>query len=95
MAVELDPYQVIRGPLITEKLTKLNEQNNIFGFKVDRRANKIQIKQAIETIWPDVDVVSVNTQLRKGKPRRVRFHWTKSPDWKRALVKLAEGQRIE
>ena len=92
--MQLTPQQIIRKPLITEKLTKLMEQQNVYAFKVDNRANKIQIKQAVESIW-DVKVVSVNTMKRKGKPRRVRWAWSQSPDWKRALIKLQEGDRIE
>ena len=64
------------------------------GFVVDRRANKIQIKEAVERIW-DVKVVKVNTVIRKGKPRRVKANWAKEPSWKRALVRLREGDRIE
>ncbi len=94
MPAELDPTQVIKGPLITEKLAIQTENDNIYGFKVDKRANKIQIKKAIEHLW-GVKVVRVNTMTRKGKPRRVRASWSKAPDWKRALVKLAEGDRIE
>ena len=70
------------------------EQSNIWGFIVDRRANKIQIRQAIEQLW-DVKVLSVNTMIRKGKPRRVGREWAKQPNWKRALVKLAADDRIE
>lgn len=91
---KLQPSEIIKAPLITERLATMTEFNNIYGFKVDRRANKIQIKQAIESLW-GVKVVSVNTQVRKGKPRRVGFAWTKAPTWKRALVKLADGDRIE
>jgi len=92
--MQLDAYQIIKGPVITEKVSTLTEQENVYGFKVDRRANKVQIRQAVETIW-DVKVLNVNTMVRKGKPRRVRFNWGKQPDVKIALVKLAEGQRIE
>jgi large subunit ribosomal protein L23 len=92
--MELDAYQIIKGPVITEKVTALTEFHNIYGFKVDRRANKVQIRRAVEKIW-DVKVLNVNTLIRKGKPRRVRFQWSKQPDAKIALVKLAEGQRIE
>ena len=94
MPAELDPTQVIKGPLITEKLSIQTENDNIYGFKVDKRANKVQIRKAIERLW-GVKVVRVNTMTRKGKPRRVRTGWSKSPDWKRAIVKLAEGDRIE
>ena len=70
MTVSLDAFQVIKSPIITEKVSVDTEQSNIWGFKVDRRANKIQIRQAVEQIW-EVKVLSVNTMIRKGKPRRV------------------------
>lgn len=94
MAVHLDAFQIIKSPIITEKVAKQTELNNVYGFNVDRRANKIQIRQAIEQIW-DVKVVSVNTIVRKGKPRRVGREWSRSADVKRALVKLAPDNRIE
>lgn len=92
--MDLDPYQVIKGPVITEKVTGLTEGSNIYAFKVDMRANKVQIRNAVEKIW-GVKVVSVRTQVRKGKPRRMKHIWSRQPDVKRALVRLAEGQRIE
>lgn len=94
MSVELNTFEVIKSPLITEKLTYLNEKANVYGFVVDRRANKVQIKQAVERIW-SVKVLKVNTLLRKGKPRRVRWGWDHEPTRKRAFVWLAEGQSIE
>lgn len=92
--MDLDAYQVIKGPVITEKVTGLTEDANVYAFKVDMRANKVQIRSAVEKIW-GVKVVSVRTQLRKGKPRRMKHTWSRQPDFKRALVRLAEGQRIE
>lgn len=92
--MDLDAYQVIKGPVITEKVTGLTEDANVYVFKVDMRANKVQIRSAVEKIW-GVKVVSVRTQLRKGKPRRMKHTWSRQPDFKRALVRLAEGQRIE
>ena len=94
MSTDLDAFSVIKRPLITEKMSTLTELHNWYGFEVDRRANKIQIKQAVEQIW-NVKVVQINTMIRKGKPRRVKAKWSKAPNWKRALVKLAEGDRIE
>ena len=94
MSNHLSNWDIIKSPLYTEKLTWLNENSNYYGFLVDRRANKIQIKQAVEEIF-DVKVAKVNTLIRKGKPRRVRWSWTHEPATKRALVRLAEGQRIE
>lgn len=94
MSNALTTWDVLKSPLYTEKLTWLNENHNYYGFIVDRRANKIQIKQAVEEIF-EVKVTAVNTLIRKGKPRRVGASWTHEPASKRALVKLAEGQRIE
>lgn len=92
--MDLDAYQVIKSPVITEKVTGLTEDANVYAFKVDMRANKVQIRSAVEKIW-GVKVVSVRTQVRKGKPRRMKHTWSRQPDFKRALVRLAEGQRIE
>ena len=94
MAVHLDAYQIIKAPIITEKVALKTEQSNVWGFHVDKRANKIQIRQAVEQLW-DVKVLSVNTMIRKGKPRRVGREWTHQKDWKRALVKLRAEDRIE
>lgn len=92
--MELDAFTVIKGPMITEKVTDQTERSNVYGFRVDMRANKVQIRQAVERIW-GVDVVEVRTQVRKGKPRRFRWSWGNQASWKLAMVKLAEGQRIE
>lgn len=94
MAIQLDAYQIIKSPIITEKMAVQTEQSNIWGFTVDKRANKIQIRQAVEQLW-DVKVLSVNTMTRKGKPRRVGSEWTHQKSWKRALVKLRAEDRIE
>ena len=90
-----DPRSIIRKPLVTEKGTMLQEKYNQYAFLVHRDANKIQIKKAVEELFPDVRVVDVHTMLRKGKPRRTfgRFHHTM--DVKRALVKLREGDSID
>lgn len=93
--MDLDAFQVVKGPLITEKVTGLTEHANVYAFKVDMRANKVQIRTAVQKLWPGVKVLSVRTQVRKGKPRRMKHNWSRQPDWKRAMVRLAEGQRIE
>ena len=67
----LDAYQIIKNPIITEKVTGQTELANVYAFKVDPRANKVQIKSAVEKIW-GVKVLSVRTQVRKGKPRRMK-----------------------
>jgi large subunit ribosomal protein L23 len=92
--VHLETHQIIKGPLITEKVSEGTELSNTYGFEVDRRANKVQIKNAVEKLF-DVKVIQINTMIRKGKPRRVRANWAKEPSWKRALVRLREGDRIE
>jgi large subunit ribosomal protein L23 len=89
-----DVYTIIKSPIVTEKSTITTEHQNAYTFLVDRHANKIEIKDAIQKIFK-VKVSKVRTQVRKGKPRRVRFNWGQQPDWKRAVVTLAEGHKIE
>ena len=91
-----DPYHIIKYPLITEKSTILREEKGKYTFRVDRRANKIEIKGAIEVIFPDVKVVAVNTISVRGKPRTFRNNRKgKGPDWKKAIVTLKPGNTIE
>jgi large subunit ribosomal protein L23 len=90
----MDVYQVIRAPLITEKGTMVAESGNQIVFKVDRRANKVQIRQAVEAMFK-VKVVDVRTINVLGKTRRVGRAMGKRSDWKKAYVTLAEGQRID
>ena len=79
---------------ITEKGTQLAGLNK-YLFKVDPSANKIEIKQAVENFFK-VKVVKVNTMNYTGKKRRERtLHYGKKPDWKRAVVTLREGDKIE
>ncbi|MDD5449506.1 MAG: 50S ribosomal protein L23 [Candidatus Omnitrophica bacterium] len=87
------PYDVIKSMLRTEKATLLLPRNQ-YIFWVDKRANKIQIKQAVEDIYK-VKVESVNTTMQRGKLRRVRYVQGKSADWKKAIVALKEGSKIE
>jgi large subunit ribosomal protein L23 len=88
-----DPRDVILAPVVSEKSYSLLDQN-AYTFLVHRDANKTEIRQAVETIW-DVKVVSVNTINRRGKEKRFRFTKGRRPDTKRAVVKLAEGNKIE
>ncbi len=86
-------YQVLKRPILTEK-TDYQRDNNQYIFEVDRQANKIQIKQAVETIF-GVKVVAVNTMVIKPKRRRMgRKMIVSHPAWKRAVVTLAPGERI-
>ena len=88
-----DPRDVILAPIVSEKSYSLLDQNS-YTFRVHTKANKTEIRQAVEKIW-DVKVVSVNTLNRKGKTKRFRFEEGKRSDTKRAIVKLAEGDSIE
>ncbi len=85
---------IIISPLISEKTMKLMEENNAYTFKVAKKANKIQIRQAIEEIF-NVKVVKVNTMNMKGKRKRLGFTEGKRPDWKKAIIKLDDGDSIE
>ncbi|MCE5228295.1 50S ribosomal protein L23 [bacterium] len=90
------PYQILIGPLLTERATAaqgLTEPKYSFKVRVD--SNKVEIRKAIERAFK-VKVVKVNTVLNKGKVKRLRMGQPegKRPDWKKAVVTLAEGQTI-
>jgi large subunit ribosomal protein L23 len=86
-------YQIIRAPLITEKMTILNETGQI-GFKVAIDATKPQIAAAVEALF-NVKVASVNTLIQKGKTKRFRGRPGVRSDLKKAIVTLAPGQTID
>lgn len=87
---------VIRRPIITEKSTRLADEEFQFVFEVHPRANKHQIKEAVELVWPKVDVVKVRVMNVPAKrARRWRKTITRKPGWKKAVVTLAPGQRLE
>lgn len=88
-----DPRDIILRPVISEKSYGMLDENK-YTFVVDPKANKTQIKIAIERIF-DVKVVQVNTMNRQGKRKRRGFVTGKRPDVKRAIVTLAEGDEIE
>ncbi|MBA2426978.1 MAG: 50S ribosomal protein L23 [Actinobacteria bacterium] len=88
-----DPRDVILAPIVSEKSYALIEQN-AYTFRVHPRANKTEIRQAVESIW-GVKVLGVNTANRKGKVKRFRYEMGRRPDHKRAIVKLAAGERID
>jgi large subunit ribosomal protein L23 len=87
------PRDVILAPVVSEKSYSLLD-NNAYTFQVHPDANKTEIRQAVESIW-GVKVVNVNTLTRKGKTKRFRFTQGKRSDTKRAIVKLAPGDKIE
>ncbi|MDD5504474.1 MAG: 50S ribosomal protein L23 [Candidatus Omnitrophica bacterium] len=87
------PYDIIKSLLRTEKGTKLVSENK-YIFWVAKKANKIQIKKAVEGVYK-VGVVSVNTSNVKPKPKKVRFKLGKTSPWKKAVVTLKKGNTIE
>ena len=89
-----DIYQVIKKPLITEKANILKEQANKVAFVVAQDANKAEIKEAVERLLK-VKVLKVNCSTMKGKSRRLGRSSGKRPDWKKAVVTLRPGDRIE
>ncbi|MBB02879.1 50S ribosomal protein L23 [bacterium] len=91
--LELEPYQVVFKPLVTEKNTHLAERDNVYAFKVHPQATKTNIREAVQALW-DVRVTKVRTQNRKGKPRRTRTGYTQTQNWKKAIVELHEEDRI-
>lgn len=84
--------EIIRRPLITEKSTRLKDENGIVAFEVDRRANKIEIKRAVEAQFK-VKVAEVRVAAMHGKVRRQGRFVGRKPDWKKAYVKLAAGEK--
>jgi large subunit ribosomal protein L23 len=86
-------HDVIVRPLVTEK-SMAGIANGEYTFAVDLRANKVEIRKAVEAIW-NVKVERVNTMRVHGKTRRMGRTAGRRPDWKKAMVKLAQGHRIE
>ena len=94
MANQMHPLEVVLRPMITEKATELGGVNK-YMFEVRRDANKTQIKEAVQKGF-DVKVEAVNVMNVRGKPRKVRGNRIKHrPDWKKAVVTLAPGDKIE
>jgi large subunit ribosomal protein L23 len=89
-----DPRTIVRRALITEKGTALRERLNQYHFQVARDANKIEIKRAVETIF-SVKVSEVRTQQMVGKVKRQGRFAGRRSDWKKAIVTLQSGQKIE
>jgi large subunit ribosomal protein L23 len=88
-----DPYRIILRPVITEKSTLLKEKNREVCFEVNPKANKIEIKKAVEQLFK-IKVERVRVQNKRGKMRRVGRSAGKKKDWKKAYVKLKEGEKM-
>jgi large subunit ribosomal protein L23 len=93
MPKEIHPYAVLLRPIITEKTTVLTGSDK-YVFEVDLRANKNQIREAIQVAF-NVRVAEVNTMVMKGKPKRFGRRVVNRPDWKKAIVTLVPGDKIE
>ena len=87
-------YDIIRRPVITEKTSIQKEVSNQFTFEVDRAANRLEIKKAVEGIF-NVKVAGVRTMQVKGKTKRRGWIVGKRRDWKKAIVTLMPGERID
>lgn len=90
----MERYDIIRGPLVTEKTTLQKELNNQVTFKVDKRANRVEIKDAVEKNF-NTKVKQVRTVQVKGKVKQRGKIIGKRKDWKKAIVTLMPGQRID
>jgi large subunit ribosomal protein L23 len=89
------PEHIIKRPiLLTEKAARLRENESQVVFEVDRRANKIEIKKAVETLF-NVNVRAVNTSIVRGRERRMGKSYGRLTNWKKAVVTLEKGQDIQ
>jgi large subunit ribosomal protein L23 len=90
----MDAQRVIRRPLITEKATRMKEASNTVCFEVDREANKIEVRRAVEKLF-GVKVLDVRVANREGKWKRMGRFLGQRKAWKKAWVRLAPDQKIE
>ncbi len=87
------PYIVIKKPVVTEK-SMANQQKSVYTFIVAPDATKPEVKQSVEKAF-NVKVESVRTMIVKGKVKRYKFASGRQPDWKKAIVRLREGNQID
>ena len=90
----MTPYEILKRPVITEKTTIQKEVNNQLAFEVDRRANKVEIRRAVEQAF-SVRVMDVRTIQMKGKAKRFGRTLGTRRNWKKAIVTLARGDHVE
>ncbi len=86
--------KLIKHPILTEKSVRQKDEQNKVTFQVDPKANKTEIKKIVEQLFK-VTVLDIRTARMKGKMKRVGRHVGKRPDWKKAILTLKEGDRIE
>ena len=92
--MKLNHHDILVKPLLTEKITNMRDQKNCVSFVVSNRATRIEIWQAVEAVLK-VKVESVNVMNVKGKPKRQGRFIGKRADWKKAIVTLKEGEKVE
>ena len=88
-------HEIIVAPLITEKAALLQEMTGKVVFEVNPKANRIEIKKEVERLYPKVKVLAVRTANVRGKVRRMGRNVGRRSDWKKAIVTLREGDKIE
>jgi large subunit ribosomal protein L23 len=89
-----DPRQIILRPIMTEKSMRQKEEQNVVTFRVRPDANKVEIRLAVEAVF-NVKVASVRTSSYEGKLKRMGRHQGRRPNWKKAVVQLQAGHKIE
>ncbi|MBS3735729.1 MAG: 50S ribosomal protein L23 [Candidatus Bipolaricaulota bacterium] len=94
--MELSTEDIVVEPVVTENSWRLQEESNKYVFRVHPDANKVMIRNAVEELF-DVEVIDVNTMNLQGKPKREQLNQEKgkTSGWKKAYVRLAEGERID
>lgn len=90
----MNVHEVIRAPLVTEKAELARESHDTYTFEVDMRASKDDVRAALKKFF-GVDAIDVRTAIVRGKIKRVGQTFGRRPNWKKAIVKLKEGQSIE
>ena len=92
--MQLNMYDIIKEPIITEKAVRNKDEQNQYCFVVDKKANKNSIKHAVETIF-NVEVKKIQVMNVQGKLKRWRYRAGKTSSWKKAIVKLKAGHKID
>jgi large subunit ribosomal protein L23 len=90
-----DPHHIIKRPVITEKANLRKEEDGHHVFEVALDANKVEIRQAVESLFDGVQVLEVKTCIMRGKNKRRGRQFGRQPNWKKAIVKLAKDQSID
>lgn len=90
----MNHFQIVKRPILTERAIALKEEKNQVVFNVHPKANKLEIKEAIEVLFK-IKVITVNTANYKGKPKRLGINSGKRSAWKKAVVTIAKGEKLD